>query len=98
MKLSRLKQYFVVDKLIYHSIDLSLYYVTVVIDAQEYPVLDESGQRLTGRNLLSLQKQLADIHCKNHVLRHSSPYDEMIGGPEKGDNSMEVPLGRNDLY
>ena len=32
------------------------------------------------------------------VLRHTSPYDEMIGGPEKGaSNALEVPLADNQL-
>jgi hypothetical protein len=33
------------------------------------------------------------------VLRHTSPYDEMVGGPDKTNcNALEVPLGDNQLY
>ena len=98
IEIDALRQYFYIDKLIYHSVDLSLYMVSVIIDKQEHYITDKNGQYLKAINLTSLQKELATIEAKETVLRHSSPYDEMIGGPEKDSNLLEVPLKDNNLY
>ena len=98
MKLSKLEQYFYVDKLIYHSLDLALYNVSAVIDGQEYMITNERGERLKSQNFVALQKQLKNVKAKKQVMRQLSAYDEMVGGPEKADNLLEVPLGDNQLY
>ncbi|WP_404395794.1 DUF6482 family protein [Pseudoalteromonas phenolica] len=98
MKLSKLEQYFYVDKLIYHSLDLALYNVSAVIDGQEYMITNERGERLKCHNFVVLQKQLKNVKAKKQVMRQLSAYDEMVGGPEKADNLLEVPLGDNQLY
>ncbi|MAD88712.1 MAG: hypothetical protein CMK64_03335 [Pseudoalteromonas sp.] len=98
MKLSKLEQYFYVDKLIYHSLDLALYNVSAVIDGQEYMITNERGERLKSHNFVALQKQLKNVKAKKQVMRQLSAYDEMVGGPEKADNLLEVPLGDNQLY
>ena len=97
--LSKLTKYFVVDKLIYHSIDLSLYQVSAIIEGVEHYVSDERGKLLRSTKLLELQKQLRKVTAEITVLRQTSAYDEMIGGPEKsGTNALEVPLADNQLY
>ena len=97
--LSKLTKYFVVDKLIYHSIDLSLYQVSAIIEGVEHYVSDERGKLLRSTKLLELQKQLRKVTAEITVLRQASAYDEMIGGPEKsGTNALEVPLADNQLY
>ena len=96
---SKLQQYFVVDKLIYHSIDLSLYQVSAIINGEEHYVCDERGKLLRSFNLIELQKLLRKVAAEKTVLRQTSAYDEMIGGPEKGEsNALEVPLTDNQLY
>lgn len=99
IKVSKLAKYFFVDKLIYHSIDISLYQVSVVLEGQEQYVTDDKGKVLRSFNLIALQKKLSKVNAKETVLRHESAYDEMIGGPEKtSPNTLEVPLGDNQLY
>jgi len=99
MPLDKLKKYFAIDKLVYHSIDLSLYMASAVIDGEENYITDNKGQFLKSRNLVELQKLLQTVKADETVLRHTSPYDEMIGGPEKGTtNALEVPLVDNKLY
>ena len=99
MPLAKLKKYFVVDKLIYHSVDLSLYMVSAMVEGEEYYIADNSGNFLKSHKLIELQKALAKIKATETVLRHTSPYDEMVGGPDKtGSNALEVPLGDNQLY
>ena len=99
MPLAKLKKYFVVDKLIYHSVDLSLYMVSAMVEGEEYYIADNSGNFLKSHKLIELQKALAKVKATETVLRHTSPHDEMVGGPDKtGSNALEVPLGDNQLY
>lgn len=87
------------EKLIYHSIDLSLYQVSVVVEGEEHYITDEKGKFLRSVNLIELQKLLKNLPAIKSVLRHTSAYDEMIGGPEKiSSNLLEVPLADNELY
>lgn len=99
IRLEKLKKYFVIDKLIYHSVDLSLYMVSVIIDGKEHYITDNNNTFLKAPNLVSLQKLLKGVEARDIVLRHTSPYDEMIGGPAKeSSNVLEVPLADNRLY
>jgi hypothetical protein len=87
-----------IEKLIFHSLDQSLYNVSAVVNGKETMITNEKGHRLTSRNLLELQQQFAHLAIKNQVLRQHSAYDEMIGGPIKTSNEMEIPIGDNKLY
>ena len=98
MKLSKLEKYFSVEKLIFNSLDVALYNVSAIVEGEEYIITDERGVHLTSRNLLSLQKELRHVKSQKQVLRHVSAYDEMIGGPVKSSNVLEVSLGDNKLY
>ena len=98
MKVSKLEKYFEVEKVIYHSLDIALYNVSAIVEGEEYMITDKSGERLKSHNLLSLQKQMKNVKAKKQVLRQISAYDEMIGGPVKTTNQLEVPLGDNKLY
>jgi len=99
INVSKLAKYFFVDKLIYHSIDISLYQASAVLEGKEHYITDDKGKVLRSFNLIELQKILRKIKAKETVLRQESAYDEMIGGPEKiSPNTLEVPLGDNQLY
>ena len=98
MKLRKLEQFFYVEKLIFHSLDLALYNVSAIVEGKEHMIEDEKGMRLTAFNILSLQKKLVNVKARQQVIRQHSAYDEMIGGANKTDNMLEVPLGDNQLY
>lgn len=98
MKLSKLEKYFEVEKLVFNSLDLALYNVSAVVEGQEYIITDERCERIKHHNLLALQQRFQNVKAKKQVVRQSSAYDEMIGGPVKGSNEMEVSLGDNKLY
>ena len=97
--LKKLEKYFVVDKLIYHSIDLSLYQVSAMIDGVEHYVTDSNQKYLRSINLIELQKLRRLVKSRSEVLRHASAYDEMIGTSAKtASNMLEVPIQDNQLY
>ncbi len=97
--LSKLEKYFVVEKLIFHSVDLSLYQASAIIVGKEQYITDDKGVLLRSINLVELQKRLRNVAANESVLRHTSAYDEMIGGAAKpASNALEVPLADNQLY
>lgn len=73
--------------------------MSAIIDGQEHYVTNGKNQFLRAANVIDLQKLLKDVIAKESVLRHTSAYDEMVGGPEKTfSNLLEVPLADNKLY
>ena len=54
---SNLIKYFSIDKLVYHSLDQSLYQVSVVIEGEESYISDDNGKLLRSHNLNQLQKK-----------------------------------------
>ncbi len=97
--LSRLEQYFYINKLIIHSLDMALYQASVIIDDQEYWLVDDNDQLIKTHSILEMQKHCRKLKVQQQVLRHQSPYDEMIGTPARqGDNTLEVPLHDNRYY
>ena len=84
--------------MVYHSLDLSLYQVSVLIDGENYYVTDDKDRFLRASNLVELQK-IMSTKSKESVLRQSSAYDEMIGlSSDHGSNTMEIPISDNKLY
>ena len=63
MPLAKLNKYFVVDKLIYHSVDLSLYMVSALVEGKEYYIADNKGNFLKSSKLIELQKTLAQVRA-----------------------------------
>lgn len=60
---------------------------------------DNKGALIKSNSLIEIQKLCKHISANERVLRHESPYDEMIGGPDKPEsNRLEVPIGDNKLY
>lgn len=87
------------QKVTVHSLDMSLYQVSVWIDNIEFYVKDSNGQLLRANSPVEIQKRLDGIEYLQMVLRQESAYDEMVGQPVRGSsNALEVPFGRNRLY
>ena len=82
------------DAVILHSHDQSLYLVSVIIKGEEHYVKDKKGNFLKSFNKLELQTKFSNLQVGKVLLRHQSPYDEMIGLPQNSsDNTLEVELG-----
>lgn len=96
--LSTLEQYFQLDAVVIHSLDMCLYQASVRLDGQDIWVTDERGQLLKTHSLIGMQQQLQHLKTKQYLLRQQSAYDEMVGGPSKIDNTLEIPLADHRLY
>lgn len=97
MLLKELKKNRCFDKVKLHSLESNLYQLSVVIDGQEYYVLNEKGDFLTSHNKLDLQSIFKEKEVSEMVLCHQSAYDEMVGQPvSMNKNTLEVPIGNTD--
>ena len=52
ISLNKLQKYFVIEKLIYHSVDLSLYQVSAIVEGEEHYITDNNGKLLKARSLV----------------------------------------------
>lgn len=85
-----------IEKLIINSLEQALYQAIVVLDGKEHVVWQTNDKTLSTRNLTKMREHFEKLNIKEIVLRHESPYDEMVGQPPKeGGNRLEVPLRQN---
>jgi len=76
-----------------HSLERSLYQVTVWVDGREQLLLDAGGKTFSRRSINAVREALEDVELEELVLRQASAYDEMIGQPmRQRENTLEVPL------
>ncbi|MBT1445129.1 hypothetical protein KJI95_11420 [Shewanella sp. JM162201] len=93
IRYSSLKSMPGIDKACIHSLDMSLYQLSVVIDGAELYVTDDDDRMLRSINLCQMQALLEDLPVRETVLRQESAYDEMVGQSERlCSNAMEIPL------
>lgn len=97
ISLKALKKLTTLERVIIHSVDLSLYLVSVIIDDEEHYVVDDNDRPVRSHNKLALQSLFDRHEVKAMVLRQQSAYDEMVGQPVKESNTLEVSLGDNKL-
>lgn len=82
-----------IDKACIHSLDMSLYQLSVVIEGAELYVTDDDDRMLRSLNLCQMQALLEDLPVRETVLRQESAYDEMVGqSVRECSNAMEIPL------
>tara|TARA_S200000501_G_scaffold196410_1_gene184889 strand:- start:7883 stop:8359 length:477 start_codon:yes stop_codon:yes gene_type:complete len=97
--LSKLEKFFSIEKVIIHSLDLSLYQASVLVDNKQLYITDNKRRFIRATSVIAMQKILSNVKTGNMVLQQNSAYDEMIGLPaSSGSNSMEVPIHDNKLY
>ena len=80
-----------------HSLDGSLYQVTVRTWCGEHLLVEDDGRPFRRHSLNAVREALRDMPVTSMVLRQRSAYDEMIGQPMRtGSNEMEIPVSREN--
>lgn len=86
----------VIEQLVLKSFECEIYLVDVKIDSEEYQVVGEDDKPLMFRSQLAAKKPFKGLGVAQTLLRHSSPYSEMIGLEYAAVEPMEVLLGNPD--
>jgi len=87
-----------INKLEVQSFEMNVYLVKLDIGGQSGFVYDNKDKPMRFHS----SQQIRDVfeHCKvkKAVMTHDSPYEEMIGNPEKASERMEMPFSMNQPY
>ena len=76
-----------------HSLDQALYQVTVIVGDEPCLLVENSGRTFKCHSLQQARDALQSMPVASIVLRHQSPYDEMVGQPvRQQDNTLEVTV------
>ena len=76
-----------------HSIEGSIYQLSVIISGKELRVVDRDGKVFRRRSIQEVREALQGTCVTSLVLRQQSAYDEMIGqSVRQQDNTLEVHL------
>lgn len=80
-----------------HSLDRSIYQVTVTAGATSRLLVDDNGKPMRWRSLAGARTALKHIPIDTLTMQQLSAYDEMIGQPPKLQaNLLEIPLSTTD--
>ena len=92
------KQALSIDKLEVQSFEMNVYLVKLHIGANSGFVYDKADRPMRFHS----SQQIRDLFelCKidKAVMVHDSPYDEMVGNPNKPEQSMEMPFSMQQPY
>lgn len=98
LTLNALQQYPLIQQLLIHSLEGGLYQASVRLGNQQHYIYNDQGQLLVTRSLLAMQQLFQHLPIVQQTLRQTSAYDEMVGGPVKVNNTLDIPLYDQQLY
>ncbi len=78
------------------SLDMSIYQLMVTTGRGDKLVWESAEQPLTARSIGALRKRLEHLAIDAVALRHDSAFDEMIGQPLQGSNTLDITLAAGD--
>ncbi len=86
------RQDVVINELVIYSIEMGIYLAQVDYDNRVAFLVDTENRPQRFLSVEQVKQSLAAATVKKAYLQHQSAYDEMIGGPEKVDNSLRIPV------
>jgi hypothetical protein len=92
------KKAMVIDKLEVQSFEMNVYLVRVEIDGEMGFVTDKTGSPMRFHNSQMVRDLFEHCTVKKAVMKHDSPYDEMIGNPMKASDATEMPFSMDQPY
>ena len=92
------KQPIAIDKLEVQSFEMNVYLVKLHIDGDSGFVYDKSDRPMRFHSSQHIRDLFEQCKIAHAVMVHDSPYDEMIGNPNKPEQSMEMPFSMQQPY
>ena len=86
------RQDVVIHELVIYSVEMGIYLAQVNYDDRVGFLVDIDSRPQRFLSVEQVKQSLAEATIKKAWLQHQSAYDEMIGGPEKVDNSLRIPV------
>lgn len=79
------------------SFEMGVYLVQLTIGV-EAGMVYENEQLKRFKSAQQIREAFENMDIKKAVMKHDSPYDEMIGNPPKADNPMVLPFCMTQPY
>ena len=87
-----------IDKLEVQSFEMNVYLVKLHIDDTQGFVYDDQDRPMRFHNSQQIRDAFELCDVKLAVMVHDSPYDEMVGNPNKPEKPMEMPFSMQQIY
>lgn len=87
-----------IDKLEVQSFEMNVYLVKLYANGDSGFVFDKNDRPMRFNNSQQIRDAFELFDVKEAVMVHDSPYDEMIGNPNKPEKSMEMPFSMQQPY
>lgn len=81
-----------IDYLEVQSYEMNVYLVYLTVGSQSGLVYDDKGNPKRFTSTGQIREVFAHCDVDKAVMKHDSPYDEMIGNPPKSKDQMALPF------
>ncbi len=81
-----------ISQLTVMAYEMSLYLVRVTINGEQGVVFADDDRPLRFFNAQSIREAFASFEVAQASMVHDSPYEEMVGNPNKAREPMELPF------
>lgn len=87
-----------IDKLEVQSFEMNVYLVKLYFADQSGFVYDQQDRPMRFHNSQQIRDAFELCDVRQAVMVHDSPYDEMVGNPNKPEKPMEMPFSMQQIY
>jgi len=87
-----------IQKLEVQSFEMNVYLVKLYAGTREGFVYDKNDRPMRFNNSQQIRDTFEHCEVAEAVMVHDSPYDEMIGNPNKPEPSMAMPFSMQQPY
>lgn len=88
----------IITKLEVQSFEMNVYLVKLYVDSFEGFVYDMQDRPMRFNNSQQIRDAFEHCSVAEAIMVHDSPYDEMIGNPDKAEPSMAMPFSMQQPY
>ena len=94
----KLKDEVHINRLEVQSFEMNVYLVKLEINGESGFVYDSADRPMRFHSSQHVRDAFGHFTVETAVMVHDSPYDEMIGNPNKPEKRMEMPFSMQQPY
>lgn len=87
-----------IDKLEVQSFEMNIYLVKLYVNGTEGFVYSDQDRPMRFYNAQHIREAFEGCEVTSAIMLHDTPYDEMIGNPNKAEQSMAMPFSMQQPY
>ncbi|MFC6439112.1 DUF6482 family protein [Bowmanella sp. JS7-9] len=87
-----------IDQLTVLAHEMSLYLVKLSINGEEGILYAEDDRPMRFFNAMSIREAFSGFAVRESCMQHDTPYDEMIGNPQRPSSPVTLPFSIDTPY